>query len=113
MTIAGARGACVYSGDNVMMGYARNAGDLARGQEVERLFTGDLASRDENGLYTLHGRTARFLKITGKRISLDAVEQKLHALGAEGLAVGQDECLGLSVQSTRTRRRSHVSSLKN
>ncbi|MBO6729001.1 MAG: AMP-binding protein [Maricaulis sp.] len=95
VTIAGAQGELVYSGDNVMMGYARNAGDLARGQEVERLFTGDLASRDENGLYTLHGRTARFLKITGKRISLDAVEQRLHALGAEGLAVGQDECLGL------------------
>lgn len=101
VTTTGTLGELVYRGDNVMMGYAQNAGDLARGHELERLFTGDLASRDENGIYTLHGRSARFIKITGKRISLDAVEQRLHALGADGLVVGRDECLGLVLRSPR------------
>lgn len=95
ITAAGVTGELVYRGPNVMMGYAQTAGDLARGQETERLHTGDLASRSEDGIYTLHGRSARFIKVTGKRISLDAVEQRLHALGADGVAVGQDDHLGL------------------
>jgi long-chain acyl-CoA synthetase len=71
-------GELVYSGPNVMMGYASSSQDLHRGDELQgTLATGDLASRDAEGYFYLQGRLARIVKIHGSRISLDAVEQCL------------------------------------
>jgi acyl-CoA synthetase (AMP-forming)/AMP-acid ligase II len=68
----------IYSGPNVMMGYAESAEDLARGDELGgTLRTGDLATRDDEGFFYLSGRLKRFAKLFGRRISLEDVEQDL------------------------------------
>jgi acyl-CoA synthetase (AMP-forming)/AMP-acid ligase II len=70
----------VYEGDNVMMGYAEEPRDLALG-DVQRgvLRTGDLATVDADGFFTLAGRLKRFAKLFGRRVSLEDVERELEA----------------------------------
>lgn len=71
-------GELIYEGPNVMMGYADQGMDLARGDDLQgRLVTGDLAKRDDAGYYTIIGRKKRFLKMFGKRINLYEIEQRL------------------------------------
>ncbi|MBQ9411581.1 MAG: AMP-binding protein, partial [Oscillospiraceae bacterium] len=78
ITAAGRTGELVYEGDNVCLGYAQTREDLLRGDENRgRLYTGDLAWRDAEGCYFLAGRKSRFLKLAGKRFSLDRLEQLL------------------------------------
>ena len=67
-------GELVYRGDNVMLGYAHSPDDLALGKTVHELRTGDIARRNENGLYELVGRKSRFIKPCGVRVDLDALE---------------------------------------
>ncbi|MGN0363272.1 MAG: AMP-binding protein [Bilifractor sp.] len=71
-------GELVYQGENVSMGYATCDKDLKKGDERGGvLHTGDMAWRDEDGYYYIVGRKARFIKLLGVRVSLDAVEQFL------------------------------------
>ena len=57
-------------------GYAHGADDLQLGDERHgRLLTGDLAYCDEDGFYYIAGRKKRFVKIMGKRVNMDEVEQ--------------------------------------
>ncbi|EFC80838.1 AMP-binding protein [Parafrankia sp. EUN1f] len=86
-------GELVYRGPNVMMGYAENARDLAAGQVVDALATGDLARRGPGGLYELVGRGSRFVKPFGLRIDLDRVERLLSELGYPAACVGVDDVL--------------------
>lgn len=90
-------GELVYSGPNVMMGYGQSAEDLARGPELTELHTGDLASRDQDGLYRIAGRKSRFAKIYGLRISLDEVEAELEQAGGSGVAVSDDEAVYIAL----------------
>ena len=67
-----------YAGENVSLGYAEEAKDLAKGDENQGvLLTGDMAKVDEDGFYWLVGRKERFLKIFGNRINLDEAENIL------------------------------------
>ena len=69
-------GELVYEGDNVTLGYAECADDLAKGDERQgRLVTGDMAKRDAEGFYYIVGRKKRFLKIFGNRVNLDETER--------------------------------------
>jgi acyl-CoA synthetase (AMP-forming)/AMP-acid ligase II len=69
-------GELVYYGDNVTLGYAECAEDLAKGDERHgRLETGDMARVDEEGFYYIVGRKKRFLKIFGNRVNLDETER--------------------------------------
>ncbi|HEX8626621.1 MAG TPA: AMP-binding protein [Catenuloplanes sp.] len=87
----GAGDEIVYHGPNVMMGYASSAADLARGDELGGvLATGDVGRLDADGLLYLTGRTQRFSKVFGVRISLDDVERMLQHRGAVA-AVGGDD----------------------
>ncbi len=71
-------GELVYSGPNVMLGYALCREDLAKGDELGgRLFTGDMARMAPNGFCYITGRKKRFLKIMGLRINCDEVERQL------------------------------------
>ncbi|WP_322937712.1 AMP-binding protein [Nocardioides bizhenqiangii] len=70
-------GELVYTGPNVMMGYAHGTADLARGAELTELRTGDLARQNDAGLFEVVGRSSRFAKLFGKRIDLDRVENLL------------------------------------
>jgi acyl-CoA synthetase (AMP-forming)/AMP-acid ligase II len=86
-------GELIYSGPNVMMGYAETASDLVRGAEIERLHTGDLAERVAPDLYRITGRKSRFLKLFGLRIALDEVESILGQKGLTAIATGDDQLL--------------------
>ena len=73
---SGEAGELVYYGDNVTLGYAECAEDLAKGDERHgRLETGDMARVDEEGFYYIVGRKKRFLKIFGNRVNLDETER--------------------------------------
>ncbi len=70
-------GELVYSGPNVMLGYARSPADLGRARDVRELRTGDLA-RQVDGLFEIVGRCNRYGKVFGLRIDLAALESRLH-----------------------------------
>ena len=91
-------GELVYTGPNVMLGYAEKPGDLATGRTVTELRTGDLARRHPDGLYEVVGRRSRFIKIAGLRIDLGRVEQILGDLGVRAVAAGKDEHLVVAVE---------------
>lgn len=93
-------GELVYRGPNVMMGYALERADLARGAELSELHTGDIAERvaaqgSGDLLYRIVGRASRFAKIAGLRIGFDDVEAMLRAEGVEAVVTGSDALLAL------------------
>ncbi len=93
---AGRVGELVYDGPNVMMGYAEERADLARGPEMAQLATGDLAERDADGLFRIVGRKARFSKIAGLRVGHDALEAMLARSGVEAAVTGDDRGLNVA-----------------
>lgn len=71
-------GELCYQGPNVSLGYARCREDLALGDERGGILaTGDLARFDADGYYYIVGRRSRFVKLYGRRISLDSCEKML------------------------------------
>lgn len=74
-------GELVFTGPNVMMGYAESPAELAAGRTVDALHTGDLARRRPDGLWEVVGRTSRIAKVCGLRIDLDRVERTLALAG--------------------------------
>ena len=99
VTRAGEAGELLYSGPNVMMGYATGAEDLSRGAELDELATGDIASLTPDGLIRLEGRARRFSKIAGLRIGHEAVEWALRARGLSCAVTGTDEAITLHIES--------------
>ncbi len=99
-------GELVYQGQNVSMGYAQCADDLAKGDAWQgELRTGDMARRDKDGVYFITGRKKRFVKLYGNRVNLDEVEQLLLSRFPEtGFAcVGRDDCLTVYTDSRDAR----------
>ncbi|WP_343562713.1 AMP-binding protein [Kiloniella sp. b19] len=95
ITKAGETGELVYSGPNVMMGYALDRNDLSKGQETDELRTGDLATRDDRGFYKIVGRLKRISKISGLRIGHDSVEAALAGHDIEAIVTGNDSKLSV------------------
>ncbi|NUP59571.1 MAG: AMP-binding protein, partial [Pseudarthrobacter sp.] len=96
-----AHGELVYSGPNVMLGYAETPADLARGRTVDELRTGDLARMNDAGLYELLGRRSRFVKIVGLRVDLGQVERLLSDMGVAAASTGTDRGLVVAVEGQR------------
>lgn len=90
----------VYKGPNVMMGYAKCLADLAKGDEMRGvLHTGDTATVDVDGYFTIRGRLKRFIKLFGLRINLDDVEKKLESKFHIPLAcTGSDDKLIVAIE---------------
>ncbi|MGW4823116.1 AMP-binding protein [Streptomyces sp. NPDC004227] len=102
-------GELVYSGPNVMLGYARGPADLALGRTVRELHTGDLARCTPDGLYEIVGRRARFAKIFGLRIDPQRVETVLEQHGVTAYCAADGEALavcalGAAGEETRIQR---------
>ncbi len=101
-------GELVYSGPNVMLGYAESPADLALGRTVEELHTGDIARRTEAGTYEIVGRRSGFAKIFGHRIDLEWVESRLADRGMAACCAGTERELVVAVRDcddvVRTRR---------
>jgi long-chain acyl-CoA synthetase len=90
----GISGELVYTGPNVMLGYADCLADLTRGNENKgRLFTGDIALFDEDGFYFIVGRIKRFIKLFGNRVNLDELERLLLDLEVRSACTGKDNAL--------------------
>ncbi|MDX3643190.1 AMP-binding protein [Streptomyces sp. MB09-02B] len=89
-------GELVYSGPNVMLGYAQSPADLALGRTVQELYTGDLARRAPDGLYEIVGRRSRFAKICGLRIDPQRVEALLERHGITASCAGDGDALAVA-----------------
>lgn len=96
---ANTEGEIVYSGPNVMAGYAQCLDNLKALDTPEYLKTGDLGYFDDNGLLYISGRKKRIIKITGHRLSLDSIEKDLKEKSCDTVAVGQDEQLVILLKS--------------
>lgn len=90
-------GELLYRGPNVMLGYATESADLARGRTVDVLRTGDIARRNEAGLYEIIGRSQRFVKPFGLRIDLDQLERTFARDGIDAVCAGDDHVLAVAV----------------
>ncbi|KRF35095.1 AMP-binding protein [Nocardioides sp. Soil805] len=90
-------GELVFSGPNVMMGYATAPADLASGRTVEELRTGDLARQRPDGLWEVVGRTSRIAKVCGLRIDLDRVERSLARGGVVAAVADAGERIAVGV----------------
>ena len=76
ITKSGVSGELVFKGPGVGLGYANCSEDLSKGDEFGGiLYTGDIAYFDDDGYYYIVGRKKRFLKLHGKRVSLDEIEE--------------------------------------
>lgn len=82
-------GELVYRGPNVMLGYAEGPEDLALGETLSELRTGDLAVQHDDGLFEIVGRRSRIAKLYGVRLDLELAEQVLaeHAVMARLVVV--------------------------
>ena len=81
----------IYSGANVMLGYAENRADLALGDVQQgRLATGDRGSVDADGFLTVSGRQKRFAKLFGQRIALEDLEVIASRI-ADAVAIDTDD----------------------
>jgi acyl-CoA synthetase (AMP-forming)/AMP-acid ligase II len=94
-------GELIYSGPNVMMGYAECRGDLVKGDELGGVLrTGDLARQDADGFFFVTGRMKRFLKMFGKRFNLDEVEQIVQRrFGFPTACFGRDDLLRVAIEA--------------
>jgi len=94
-------GEVVYSGPNVMLGYAESREDLAAGDQLGGvLHTGDIGYLDDEGYLFITGRSKRFLKIFGLRLNLDDVEGMLEReLSLPVACLGRDELLHIVVET--------------
>jgi acyl-coenzyme A synthetase/AMP-(fatty) acid ligase len=85
------QGAIVYTGPNVMMGYAESREDLALGDDLQGVLpTGDLGFLDEDGFLHITGRSRRIGKVLGMRVNLDEVEARLRSRGPTAVVAGND-----------------------
>ncbi|NUR05710.1 MAG: AMP-binding protein, partial [Nocardioidaceae bacterium] len=91
-------GELVYSGPNVMLGYATTPADLGAGRSVTELRTGDLARRHPDGLLEVVGRRSRFAKVFGLRFDLDRLEARTAEHGVASRAVEHDGRLAVFVR---------------
>jgi acyl-CoA synthetase (AMP-forming)/AMP-acid ligase II len=91
-------GELVYTGRNVMLGYAETRADLALGRTVTELHTGDVARRTPAGLYEIVGRRSRFVKVFGLRIDLQRLEATLERRGVTACCTGDDRELVVAVE---------------
>ncbi|SCL26409.1 AMP-binding protein [Micromonospora inyonensis] len=92
-------GELVYTGPNVMLGYAEDPADLALGRTVEELRTGDVACRAPDGLWEIVGRVGGFVKVYGLRVELRRVEERLRAAGVSAYCAGTDRELVVGAEA--------------
>lgn len=95
-------GELVYSGPNVMLGYACVPSDLALGRTTFELRTGDLGEFSD-GVFSVTGRKSRFVKPFGLRVDLDQVERSLLADGLRVACTGEDDGLVVAVLGSADR----------
>jgi acyl-CoA synthetase (AMP-forming)/AMP-acid ligase II len=93
-TAPGITGEVLYTGPNVMMGYAQSRADLVLGDVLSgRLNTGDVGMLDEDGYLFLSGRRKRDAKVLGMRLNMDEVEELLKAHGPAAVLSAREKLI--------------------
>jgi acyl-CoA synthetase (AMP-forming)/AMP-acid ligase II len=93
-------GEVIYSGPNVMLGYAESRSDVGVGDVIGGcLATGDLGRIDDQGRLWITGRTKRIAKVFGTRVNLDDVERRLAGLGHTLAAVSTESGIDVYYES--------------
>jgi long-chain acyl-CoA synthetase len=88
-------GEIVYSGPNVMLGYAESRADLALGDtQGGTLRTGDLGHLDYDGCLWITGRLKREAKLFGLRVNLDDLEAMVRIHGPAAV-IGRTDSLSI------------------
>lgn len=108
----GETGQIVASGENITLGYWRNAEDTARHFRDGKLHTGDLATVDNEGFIYIVDRGSDLLKCGGYRVSARQVEDTLLQFEelVEAAVVGMpDDILGEAVRAFVVPRESQPS----
>jgi hypothetical protein len=90
-------GEIVYTGPNVMLGYAHGPADLALGRTVTELRTGDLGRIAPDGLLEITGRRSAIAKVFGIRVDLERLDAELAARGVTACSTGTGEQLAVAV----------------
>lgn len=76
----GSVGELLVKGPSICSGYLNDPEETARVFSNGWLRTGDLAYRDEEGFLWIEGRTGKFLKIRGTRVSIAEIEARVTAI---------------------------------
>jgi acyl-coenzyme A synthetase/AMP-(fatty) acid ligase len=108
-------GEIVAEGKNVTRGYWRAPEESASSFHDESLYTGDLATVDEDGFIYILDRAKDFLKCGGKRVSCRQLEDQLLAFEGvlEAAVIGvPDQVLGEAVKAFVVPRNHEVADLK-
>lgn len=101
-TPIGESGELTVIGDNVMMGYWHQPEATAEVLKDGRLYTGDLARRDDEGYIYITGRKREIIKSGGNRVSAKEVEERIleHEMVAEATVFGvADDVLGEAIKA--------------
>jgi acyl-CoA synthetase (AMP-forming)/AMP-acid ligase II len=107
----GVVGEVVARGENVALGYWRDPEATAQSFRDGALWTGDLATVDEDGFIFVVDRAKDFIKPTGHRVACKQVEDHIVAVPdvVEAAAVGvPDDVLGEAVKAFVSLRRGAV-----
>lgn len=93
-------GILAYRGPNVTLGYAFNKEDLLKEDERKGYYiTGDIAKRDSDGCFYILGRTTRFVKLYGLRISLDQCENIIrNKFKIDCACIGNDKVIFIYIE---------------
>lgn len=95
-------GEIVVGGDSVMLGYWNQPDEEKEVLKNRKLFTGDLAKRDDDGYLYIVGRKKEIIKSGGNRISVKEVEEtllsnsKIHEVAVFGV---DDDIFGEAVKA--------------
>lgn len=100
LAIDSATGELIYAGPNVMLGYAECRDDLTKGDDLKGVLkTGDVARKDQDDFFFITGRLKRFLKLFGKRFSLDEMERIVQQrFGVPVACFGTDDLLMVAIE---------------
>ena len=108
-------GEIVAEGENITQGYWRAKEESAAIFRNGQLYTGDLATVDEDGYIFIVDRAKDFIKCGGNRVSCRQIEEKLLEFGdlLEAAVIGvPDEILGEAVKAFVVPRPGTVSDLE-
>lgn len=95
-------GEIIYTGENVMLGYAESRDDLKEGDILNGILrTGDVGYFDSDKYFFVTGRIKRFVKIFGNRVNLDDIEKLLeNNLKIPSAVSGKDDMLFILLESS-------------